>query len=135
MRCTFSITLFFLSVWAAIGSSLDATFDIGSGATGLVEQVLPLSNGKILICGNFTSFNGLNRAYIARLNSNGSVDQTFTGQASYWVRSMAVQPDGKIEKRGINYFTLVNSDGRWWIANLSWQAEDDTFKLPVEMEK
>ena len=126
MRCTFSITLFFLSVWAAIGSSLDATFDIGSGATGLVEQVLPLSNGKILICGNFTSFNGLNRAYIARLNSNGSVDQTFTGQASYWVRSMAVQPDGKIVIGG--FFRYVGGMPRGLIARLNEDGSlDPTF--------
>jgi hypothetical protein len=46
-----------------------------------------------------------------------------------------VQPDGKVEQRGINYFTLVKSNGRWWISNLTWQDEDTDNKLPADMEK
>ena len=42
---------------------------------------------------------------------------------------------GKVMQRGINYFTLVNSEGRWWISNLVWQGEDEKNKLPTEMEK
>ncbi|GAA4322841.1 peptidase M61 [Flaviaesturariibacter amylovorans] len=44
-------------------------------------------------------------------------------------------PGGKIEQRGINYITLVKSDGRWWIANLSWQDEEKDLPLPKEMER
>ncbi|RYY92709.1 MAG: hypothetical protein EOO11_20925 [Chitinophagaceae bacterium] len=44
-------------------------------------------------------------------------------------------PGGKIEQRGINYITLVKSEGRWWIANLSWQDEEKDLALPKEMEK
>ncbi|HEX8356969.1 MAG TPA: hypothetical protein VF610_06150, partial [Segetibacter sp.] len=46
-----------------------------------------------------------------------------------------MQPDGKVEQRGINYFTLVKSNGRWWISNLTWQDEDTDNKLPADMEK
>lgn len=28
---------------------------------------------------------------------------------------------GKVEEKGTNYFTLVKSDGRWWIENLTWE--------------
>lgn len=42
---------------------------------------------------------------------------------------------GKVEHRGINYFTLVKSDGRWWIANLFWQDEDKENPLPQAMIK
>jgi hypothetical protein len=52
--------------------------------------------------------------------------------SSYQYRT---EENGKVAQRGINYFTLVNSEGRWWIANLSWQDEDAENKLPKEMEK
>src|SRR5436305_8405674 len=81
---------------AKAGSLLDTSFDIGTGADGLVEQVLELPDGKVLICGNFTTFNGQNRSYIARLNHDGSVDLSFQAHPSYWVRHMTVQQDGKI---------------------------------------
>lgn len=45
------------------------------------------------------------------------------------------EPKGKVIQRGINYFTLVNSEGRWWINNLMWQDEDEKNKLPAIMEK
>ncbi|HUS35902.1 MAG TPA: chitobiase/beta-hexosaminidase C-terminal domain-containing protein [Verrucomicrobiae bacterium] len=109
-----------LVVLAQVGSSagiLDTSFNPGTGANGLVEQVLPLSDGRILICGNFTAFNGANKAYIARLNSDGSVDQSFTGQASYWVRHMSVQPDGKIVVGG--FFKGVGPASRSLIARLN----------------
>jgi uncharacterized delta-60 repeat protein len=114
---------------AQVGSSagiLDTSFNPGSGANGLVEQVLPLADGRILICGNFTAFNGANKAYIARLNSNGSVDNTFTGQASYWVRHMSVQPDGKIVIGG--FFKGVGAASRSLIARLNSDGSlDPTF--------
>lgn len=97
-------------------SSLDLTFNVGSGANGIVEQVLPLPSGKILICGNFTTFNGVSRPYIARLNSDGSVDPTFVAAPSYWVRNMSVQPDGKIIIGG--FFTSVARQSRNLIARL-----------------
>jgi predicted metalloprotease with PDZ domain len=44
-------------------------------------------------------------------------------------------PGGKIEQRGVNYFTLVNSGGRWWIANLVWQNEDSQHPIPAALLK
>ena len=38
--------------------------------------------------------------------------------------------DGPVQQRGVNYFTLVFSEGRWWIANLSWQNETKEFPIP-----
>jgi uncharacterized delta-60 repeat protein len=110
---------------SAMAGVLDPSFNPGSGAGGgLVEQVLPLSNGKILVCGNFTSFNGRNKAYIARLNSDGSVDESFTGSPGYWVRNMAVQGDGKIVIGG--YFTTVQGVSRNLIARLNADGSLDT---------
>lgn len=53
-------------------------------------------------------------------------------QSSYQFRFV---PGGRVEKRGVHYFTLVKSDGRWWIANLSWQDEEKDLPLPEELDK
>ena len=98
-------------------SLVDTTFNIGTGADGIVEQVLQQPDGKILICGNFTTFNGQPKAYVARLNNDGSVDQSFTGGAGYWTRHMALQDDEKIVIGG--YFTTVNGVKRNRIARLN----------------
>ncbi|HZM01640.1 MAG TPA: hypothetical protein VFC44_01335 [Candidatus Saccharimonadales bacterium] len=100
------------------GSSLlDPTFDPGSGANGLIETVLTQPNGKILICGNFTVINGVTNSYIARLNSDGSVDTSFSAKVSYWVRTMSLQPDGKIVIGG--FFTSVAGQSRHLVARLN----------------
>src|SRR5947209_19180074 len=78
------------------GSLVDKSFNPGSGANGFVETVLEQPDGKILICGNFTQFNGVPMGYIGRLNPDGSIDPSFSGHAGYWVRTMALQPDGKV---------------------------------------
>ncbi len=52
----------------------DATFTPGTGANGRVNAIAIKPNGKILIAGEFTSFNGASRNKVARLNSDGSLD-------------------------------------------------------------
>ena len=53
-------------------------------------------------------------------------------QSSYQFR---MTPNGQVEQRGVNYFTLVQSNGRWWIANLTWQDEEKDLPLPATLEK
>jgi uncharacterized delta-60 repeat protein len=98
-------------------SFVDPTFNPGSGANDLVESVLAQPDGRILVCGIFTQFNGTPRNYIARLNSNGAVDTSFSAGPSYWVRCMALQPDGKIVIGG--FFTSVGGVARNRIARLN----------------
>lgn len=103
---------------------VDSTFVIGTGADGIVEQVLQQPDGKILICGNFTTFNGQPKAYVARLNNNGSVDTSFTANPGYWTRHMALQADGKIVIGG--FFTTVEGQKRNRIARLNPNGSLDT---------
>ena len=61
----------------------DASFDVGSGPTysnisGHTGSVLPLANGKYLVQGGFSHFNGLPAFDLVRLNANGSADNSFT---------------------------------------------------------
>lgn len=53
-------------------------------------------------------------------------------QSSYQFR---FTKDGKIEQRGVNFFTLVKSKGRWWISNLAWQNENKDLPIPPDLEK
>ena len=53
-------------------------------------------------------------------------------QSAYQFR---FQPNGPVEQRGVNYITLVKSEGRWWVANISWQGETKDLPLPVDLQK
>lgn len=77
---------------------LDTSFNVGTGVSGLIEAVALLADGKILIAGSFTAYNGIVRNRIARLHANGSLDTTFNPGlgTNNWVRGIAVQPDGKL---------------------------------------
>lgn len=57
--------------------SLDTTFKPGTGANGDVNEVALLSDGRIMIGGDFTKYNLSTRNYVARLHSNGSLDTSF----------------------------------------------------------
>ena len=77
--------------------SADNTFNVGSGANDFINSVLLQPDGKILIAGSFTTFNGTNCIHIARLNANGGFDTSFNALAGVGVVSAtALQPDGNI---------------------------------------
>ncbi len=78
--------------------SIDPSFTTGLGANSSVTSILAQPDGKIIIAGPFTSYNGTNRSRIARLNADGSLDTTFDpgSGASGAIRACALQPDGKI---------------------------------------
>ena len=106
--------------------SLDASFNPGTGASGSVNDIALQPDGKIIIGGFFTTYNGTARSRIARLNANGSLDATFnpgTG-ASGLVNDIALQPDGKIIIGG--FFTTYNSTTRNNIARLNSNGSLDT---------
>ncbi|HXT12270.1 MAG TPA: Calx-beta domain-containing protein [Candidatus Angelobacter sp.] len=60
-----------------INGSLDTTFDPGSGANGRVRALAMQSDGKVILGGDFTSVNGQALGHIARLNTDGTVDNGF----------------------------------------------------------
>jgi len=59
------------------GGSLDTSFDPGVGTNATVQDSLVQSDGKIIIAGDFTSYNGTSVNRIARLNTGGSLDASF----------------------------------------------------------
>ena len=71
------------------------------GADGLIEAIVLQEDGSLWIGGYFQNLNGLPRANLARLNTDGSVDTAFdpgdrwAGQQAP-VRDVAMQPDGRV---------------------------------------
>lgn len=77
-----------------LDGTLDPTFDPGSGkADGDVGDIVLQPDGKILVGGTFSSFNG-GPGGLLRLNSDGTVDAGFRG--SVITTSLAYHPSGKI---------------------------------------
>lgn len=66
--------------------TLDVGFTVGTSANGTVRSIVTQADGRVLIGGFFTQYNGINRARIARLNADGTIDNTFI----MLVRALAV---------------------------------------------
>jgi uncharacterized delta-60 repeat protein len=106
--------------------TLDTAFatNIGSGHNDYVNTVTIQPDGKILIGGYFTTFNGATVNYIVRLNSDGTRDTVFTTNLGTGfndeVNAIELQSDGKIIVAGwfttlngstVNRIVRLNSDG------------------------
>lgn len=83
--------------------ALDSLFNPGTGIGGGATRIVKIQpDGKILIGGNFPSFNGVARAAVARLNSDGSLDNgvnpilTRTDAGTVFVLALDVQNDGRV---------------------------------------
>ncbi|RFC53756.1 T9SS type A sorting domain-containing protein [Brumimicrobium aurantiacum] len=105
--------------------SHDASFNIGSGIEGYSGNVFSIviqDNGKIILGGVFTSFDGIPCNNIVRLNTDGSFDNSFNSGSGFdeGVNTIRVQNDGKILVGGyfsnfngspVNGIIRLNSDG------------------------
>jgi len=113
--------------------TLDGFFTVGTGTDGIVRAIAIQSDGKIVIGGAFTSYNGTARTRIARLNTDGTLDGSFsvgagaTGEAIFPdIETIAIQPDGKIIIGGA--FSSYNGTARSGIARLNADGTlDDSF--------
>src|SRR6478609_5399238 len=128
------IILLFLLQFSVLGfaQSLDTTFDPGTGADGNIHAIAIQPDGKIIVGGWFVNFNGASRYHLARLNADGSLDNSFNLGTDInsdiflysMVRSIILQPDGKIIIGGI--FSTFNNVGRNGIARLNKDGSLDT---------
>lgn len=119
-----------------INGTLDTTFDPGTSTDNTVENIKLLSNGKIIISGNFTSFNGVAKSSLAAINTDGSLDSTFdvgnnanfilgAGEnANRIIAKIAEKPDGKIIIVG--KFISINGIPRGRLAQLNADGTFDT---------
>ncbi len=99
--------------------TIDNTFNAGTGANATINSLALQTDGKVLIGGSFTVYNGISRNYIARLNADGTIDAGFnpgTG-GNQRVEAIIVQPDGKILIGGA--FNSYNATARGRVARLN----------------
>jgi uncharacterized delta-60 repeat protein len=78
--------------------ALDPSFDPGTGVLGTVQDLLVQRDGKVVIAGFFTQYNGVAAKSVARLLPDGQFDPSFnvgTG-SQFGVQLLAKQPDGKL---------------------------------------
>ena len=108
--------------------TVDSTFIVGSGVDGVTYEIAIQPDGKILLVGGFSSFNG----GVARLNSDGSVDNTIqvttNPNLQGYIFTLGLQTDGKILIGGTFNFYFNLSRNR--LVRLNSDATiDNTFNI------
>ena len=109
--------------------TIDHTFLNGiSGTDGSVSSVAMQNDGKLIIVGDFTTVNGVSRTNIARLNADGTLDNSFRDGDGFFKITptsaiITLQSDGKILVAGHtcngappcytfdSFFARLNTDG------------------------
>ncbi len=109
--------------------TFDQSFNVGTGtdngfSAANVYTIAVQTDGRILIGGFFTQFNGTSVNYLARLNADGSLDTTFNmggaGISGSSVEAITIEPDGQILVGGffsqyngttVGFFLRLNSNG------------------------
>ncbi|NBV21051.1 MAG: hypothetical protein EBS05_03895, partial [Proteobacteria bacterium] len=112
------ITVYDQQSLAAAAGTVDTSFDTSAASSGSVNAIALQSGNKLVIGGSFTNFNGIPLGRIARVNDDGTVDQTFLSGsgANAVINSIVVQTDQKILIGGV--FTNYSGSGRTSLARL-----------------
>ena len=109
---------------------VDPAYPAGDGPDSIVRAVALQPDGRVLIGGLFTNVNGLTRPYLARLNVDGALDESFSPQLNLDPRGIFPQSDGRIFISGS--FTNVNGASRFNLAILNSDGSLDTsFEPPL----
>jgi len=99
---------------------LDAEFVVGTGFNGNVNKMVLQPDGKILIGGDFSSYNQQPVPRLVRLNADGTLDNTYnlagTGPEKE-VNDLLRLPDGKVLVAG--NFENYNAVSRKYIVRLN----------------
>jgi uncharacterized delta-60 repeat protein len=105
---------------------VDINFNKVTGANGRIKTMLIQSNGKILIGGSFSSYNGVASKRFTRLNGSGSLDASFNNKVktiANAVNCIALQANQKIIVGGA--FTLNNGTQFNNISRLNANGNED----------
>src|SRR3989440_6052544 len=105
--------------------SLDTTFDPGTGADAEITAAVLQPDGRIVVAGRFTSFNGSIHNRVCRLNADGSVDQGFGlgNGINNAALALALQSDGRILVGG--QFSQIDLTQRFFLARLNTNGSVD----------
>ena len=103
----------------------DTTFVTTGGANANINTAIVQPDNKIIIGGDFAGVNfDPNRKYLARLNPDASLDETYTPVLNAPVLGLRLQPDGKLLIGGA--MNVVNGALRAGIARLNPNGTLDT---------
>src|ERR1035441_9469137 len=96
-----AVYLLLFAAWAqAFGqvSVLDPSFKVDMKVADGVDTLVLQADQRILVGGEFTAIGGCSNSFLARLNSDGSLDASFNhpGQTDGAVSGLLQQPDRKV---------------------------------------
>ncbi|MBL7937790.1 MAG: T9SS type A sorting domain-containing protein [Flavobacteriales bacterium] len=86
--------------------TLDPSFMTGSAFDEQVYKVERYNDGRLLVCGQFNTYNGSPIVRMARLMADGTFDPSFSAGTDFgippnqWINDLAIAPDEKIYIRG-----------------------------------
>ena len=126
MRIQFIASLLLVGQLTAQPGAIDQSFNTGTGAGYDVRAVARQADGKILIGGGFSSFNGSTHHLLVRVGPDGGLDPGFAdpGPISGNIFCMALQPDGKVLVGGD--FSQFGGADRGGVARLNTDGSLDT---------
>ena len=109
--------------------SKDSSFNIGSGFDAGVDSMAVQSDGKILVGGGFSNYNGVSQNRLIRLNSDGSKDNTFNIGSGFdnEVKVIKLNSDGSIFAAG--FFTSYNNVTENRLVKLN--SDGSVISLPI----
>lgn len=109
--------------------SIDTTFDPGTGPNAPILSIVVQPDGKVLLVGEFTRFNGQTAGRVVRLLSDGKLDPSFQpGRgAAETVRAISVQWDGKILVGG-DFEQFNGQSANFLVRLMSNGATDPSFR-------
>lgn len=107
--------------------SIDTGFNVGTGFNTIARYIAAAKDGSgdIYVGGNFTSYNGTGSNRIIRLNSDGSIENSFSVGSGFdgQVFSLAIDNNGDIYAAGS--FTVYRLNNRNRIARINSDGSND----------
>lgn len=110
--------------------TLDRSFNPSPPPNNIIHDLAVQADGRVLIVGGFTSVGGKSRKYVARLNADGSLDETFDPGPgpNDLVMSVALDPTGAVLLAG--RFTSFADEPAPYVARLRSDGTRPVFDRP-----
>ena len=88
--------------------SVDTHFTVGSGTDGTVNSIVVLPNNQIVIGGGFQNVHNTDMPHVAKLESNGTLNNSLKNYYFYSVNSLIALPDNSVLVGGWNPEIIFN---------------------------
>ena len=120
--------------------TIDPTFNPGASTDNYAYSIIEDASNRLILGGNFSTYSGSTVNYIVRVNTNGTVDNTFKMGTGFngTTYGIVLQSDGKIIVTGgfttysgsaINRIVRLNTDGTLDTTYKAGQTFNPTFGI------